>query len=137
MSDSLLDKYVGKRSESQDTPSQPETDGFEDCGAFGWLRGVRDHAIMLEIRHKNGRITALGYAWLDSAEFDPSEGITLRFSGRTVKIIGRNLNGEVRPNIRLFDGLVRHRVPWIQEADGSANLQAPQGAAIIEEIAVK
>lgn len=136
MSDSLLEKYVGKRSESRDAPPAPETDGFEDCGAFGWLRGIRDRAIMLEIRHKNGHITALGYAWLDSAEFDPSDGINLRFSGKTVSIIGRNLNGEVRPNIRLFDGLVRHRVPWIQEAGGSASLQAHQGAAIIDEIDV-
>ena len=91
---------------------------------------------MLEIRHKDGKISAFGYAWLDSAEFDPSEGIVLRFSGKTVKIVGRNLNGEVRPSIRLFDGIVRHRVPWIQEADGSSTLQVPQKATVIEEVKI-
>jgi hypothetical protein len=32
---------------------------------------------MLEIRHKNGRITSKGYAWLLSAKFDPSSGTRL------------------------------------------------------------
>ena len=49
--------------------------------AFGFLRGVRDRAIMLELRHRDGRISAVGYAWLSGAEFDPSAGITLSFGG--------------------------------------------------------
>jgi len=136
MSDNLLERYTGKRTEFGEV-STPESDGLEDYGSFGWLRGIRDRAIMLEIRHKDGKISAFGYSWLDSAEFDPSEGITLRFSGKTVMIVGRHLNGEVRPSIRLFDGIVRHRVPWLQEADGSSMLQAPQGATVIEEIEMK
>ena len=39
---------------------------LEDFGAFGWLRGIRDRAIMLEIRHRDGRVPAFGYAWLDA-----------------------------------------------------------------------
>lgn len=135
MSDNLLERYTGKRTEFGEV-STPESDGLEDYGSFGWLRGIRDRAIMLEIRHKDGKISAFGYALLDSAEFDPSEGIVLRFSGKTVKIVGRNLNGEVRPSIRLFDGIVRHRVPWIQEADGSSTLQVPQKATVIEEVKI-
>jgi hypothetical protein len=38
---------------------------------------------MLEIRHKDGRITATGYSWLPSAEFDPSTGIVKRCSHAT------------------------------------------------------
>jgi hypothetical protein len=38
-------------------------DAVDEFGAFGWLRGVQDRAIMLEIRH-NGRprVTAKGYS---------------------------------------------------------------------------
>jgi hypothetical protein len=109
----------------------------DDLGAFGWLRGVQDRAIMLEIRHKDGRVTAKGYSWLQSAEFDPSEGIALNFSGETIKIAGRNLNAEVRPNIRLFAGILRHRVPWIQEADEPTVLEAPKDAVVIEDVKAK
>jgi hypothetical protein len=112
-------------------------DGVEDLIAFGWLRGVQDRAIMLEIRHKDGRITAKGYSWLQSAEFDPSTGITLNFSGETVTIEGRNLNAEARPNVRLLAGILRHRVPWIQEADGAAVMQAAKDAVVIEEVKAK
>lgn len=92
---------------------------------------------MLEIRHKDGRITAKGYSWLQSAEFDPSTGITLNFSGETVTIKGRNLGAEARPNIRLFAGILRHRVPWIQEADGPTVLEAVKDAVVIEEVKIK
>jgi len=52
-------------------------------------------------------------------------------------IKGRNLGGEARPNIRLFAGILRHRVPWIQEADGTAVIQAAKDAVVIEEVKVK
>jgi hypothetical protein len=78
-----------------------------------------------------------GYSWLQSAEFDPSSGITLNFSGETVTIKGRNLNTEARPNVRLFAGILRHRVPWIQEADGAAVIEAAKDAVVIEEVRVK
>lgn len=134
MPDKLLDKYLGKRTGS---PTHvPEPEGTEDCGAFGWLRGIRDRAIMLEIRHRDGRATALGYAWLDLVEYDPSEGITLRFSGKSVKIVGSGLNSEIRPNIRLLDGIIRQRVPWIAEASGERFLRDSGGGAQIDEIQV-
>ena len=89
---------------------------------------------MLEIRHKDGRITAKGYSWLQSAEFDPSTGITLNFSGEKITIVGRNLNAEARSNVRLFAGIVRHRVPWIQEADGATVIEAAKDAVIVENV---
>ncbi len=33
----------------------------DDLGSFGWLRGIRDRAIMLELRQKNGNVVAIGY----------------------------------------------------------------------------
>ena len=66
-----------------------------------------------------------------------SDGGSRSFLGETVKIAGRSLNAEVRPNIGLFPGTLRHRVPWIQEAGGPAVLEAAKDIAIIEYVKVK
>jgi hypothetical protein len=136
MFDDVLNRHVPKRP-SSDGAVAVEADATDDLGAFGWLRGVQDRAIMLEIRHKDGSITARGYSWLQGAEFDPSIGITLNFSGEKITIAGRNLNSQARPNVRLFAGIVRHRVPWIQEADGAAVLEATKDAVVIEQVKAK
>ena len=94
---SHLDKYFC-RSKQQNPPGEDDQDPVIDNWGFGWLRGVREISQMLEIRHRDGRSSAFNYATLDRAEFDPSEGITLHFGGKTVKIIGRHLNAEARPN---------------------------------------
>lgn len=135
MSDNLLERYMGKRSET--APPVQDSEGLEDFGAFGWLRGIRDRAIMLEIRHRDGRVTAFGYAWLDAVEFDPSEGISFRFSGKRIQIIGSHLNTEIRPNIRLLDGIIRHRVPWILEAATASVLESPRDSVIIEQVKIE
>ncbi|HUY88243.1 MAG TPA: hypothetical protein VMV10_05890 [Pirellulales bacterium] len=127
----LLDRHLPSRSA---LPTRGETEEPSDLGAFGWLRGVHDRSAMLEFRKKDGSITAFAYAWLERAEFDPSEGIALRFGPQKVRITGRNLNAEARPNVRLFAGIVRHRVPWIQEADQAAAMEAGRGATVIEAI---
>jgi hypothetical protein len=132
---SHLDKYFCRT--KVESPAQDDENDTIDNWGFGWLRGVRETAIMLEIRHRDGRSSAFNYATLDRAEFDPSEGITLHFGGKTVKIIGRNLNAEARPNVRLFNGLLRRRIPWIQVADEPTALKAPKGATVIEEVEVK
>ena len=134
MKGSILEKYAHAGPAKPAPPASVEADSLDDLGAFGFLRGVRDRAIMLELKHKDGRVSAFGYAWLDHAEFDPSEGITLHFGGRMIKITGRNLNAEVRPNVRLLEALLRHRVPWIREADGPTALEAGRNATVIEEI---
>src|SRR5580692_11839533 len=131
MFDDVLARHAGKKPNGEPAAGV-EGDATDDLGAFGWLRGMKEQAVMLEIRHKDGRITAKGYSWLQSAEFDPSSGITLNFSGEKITIRGRNLNGEARSNVRLFAGILRHRVPWIQEADGAAVLEAAKDAVLIE-----
>jgi hypothetical protein len=133
MFDKVLDEQASKRKQNGSSASA-DAEAADDFGAFGWLRGVQDRAIMLEIRHKDGSVTAKGYSWLQSAEFDGSNGIMLNFSGETIRISGRNLNAEVRPNVRLFAGILRHRVPWIQEAEGTAVIQAAKDAVVIEEV---
>jgi hypothetical protein len=122
------------RSKNGEATAEVEDDLSDNLIAFGWFRGVRDQAIMLQVRHRNGRIEAFPYALLNYAEFKRSEGIWLCFSGKTIKITGRNLDAECRPNLRLFDGIMRRRVPWIQEADEPTLMNAPKGALVIEEI---
>jgi hypothetical protein len=54
-----------------------------------------------------------------------------------VSITGLYPNAEARPNVRLFAGIVRHRVPWIQEAGGPTEMVAATGTAIVDSISVK
>ena len=87
MTDSVLTKYTRKPDDSGEA-----TEADEDLGSFGWLRGMRERATMLELRDKDGNITAIGYAYIEKMEFDPSVGITLHALGKVIKIEGRNLN---------------------------------------------
>lgn len=134
--DSLLAKYAaGKGPLPIDEAS--DNDVHDDLGAFGWLRGIRDRAVFLEFRRKDGSVIAYPYHWLGPAEFNPSDGISLKFGVATVKITGRNLNTQIRPNVRLFAGIMRQRVIWIQEADQAMAMTAGNGAVVVESIAVK
>jgi hypothetical protein len=51
-----------------------------------------------------------------------------------VRITGRNLNANARPNVRLFDGIVRHRAPWIQKADRPAAMAAGRETVVVDDI---
>jgi hypothetical protein len=136
MNDSLFARRAD-RPQIGNGHAEPDSDGEDNLGAFGWLRGIRDRAIMLEVHKKDGNIIAFGYAWLERADFDPSEGITLKFTGHKVKIVGRNLNAVAKNNARLFNGIMRHRVPWIQEAGEPEQMEAPGGATVIEEVVIE
>ena len=132
MSDkTILDRYVARGPSPDGTL---EADAVDNLGAFGWLRGIRDSARMLELRKKDGSILAVGYGWLERVEFNPSEGITLSLVGRTIRIKGLNLNAEVRPCVRLFEGITRHRVPWVQEAGEPDRMESEAGATIVDRI---
>src|SRR5690349_12044323 len=72
MSGNMLQKYTGARQADPSVASSIEAEHLDDLGAFGFLRGVRDRSIMLELQHKDGRVSAYGYAWLDHVEFNPS-----------------------------------------------------------------
>lgn len=125
MTDSALVRRFATRSIDDADRSSEEADLTEDLGCFGWLRGVRERAVMLELRKRNGNILAVGYGWLERVEFDPSIGIALHGAGRVIRIRGRHLNSEIRPGVRLFEGVARHRVPWVCESQRRAE---PAGA---------
>jgi hypothetical protein len=135
--DSLLDRVtrtLPRPAGSADRSDELDQSSVDDYGAFGWLRGIRDRVPMLEFRQRNGNIRACGYAWLQQAEFDPSIGIVLSFGTVQVTLIGRNLNTEVRPTVRLFQGITRQKVPYLQEADEATILRSRDGDPVIERI---
>jgi len=133
MKGEILRKYGGL---TVDDDREDDT-GLIDLHAFGYLRGVRDRSVMLELRQKDGSVCAFNYGWLERAEFDPSEGIKLWFGGKVVTITGRNLNAQVHPSVRLFDAIVRHRVSYIQECDGPSAMKASREALVVDGISVK
>jgi hypothetical protein len=134
MREKILEKYTGRRIDAPvRTAEPPEADAADDLGCFGWLRGIRDRAVMLELRKRSGNIMAIAYSLLERAEFDPSEGITLHTMDREIRITGRNLNGPER-GISLFGGIARHRVPWLREADRGDGIGAGDSEVLIDYI---
>jgi hypothetical protein len=134
MRDSVLQKYVGRQDAAGGSSECPSALAAEadDHGAFGFLRGERDRASMLELRKKDGSIRAIPYGWLEGCDFDPSDGIALHVGGRVIRIKGRNLNSG-RP-VGLFHAIARHRVPWVREADSQAQMVAPDTEPVVEAI---
>ncbi len=141
MSDSILNRYAGRMGGSlaenrfaAATERPAEADALEEFAAFAQLRGLRERAIMLELRKTDGSITAIGYGYLERAEYCPAEGITLHVLGQKIRLKGRNLNSEARPSARLFEGITRHKVAWVREADHRESMMADEGETIIDSI---
>jgi hypothetical protein len=100
---------------------EPETeDGEASCVAFGYLRGIRDHAGAVEFRFRDGNSAWFPYGWLGPWRYNPSEGLLLKFSGDLVYIVlirGSNLDMPLNEgSINLTTGgLQRQRVLWVGE----------------------
>jgi hypothetical protein len=90
------------------------------CGAFGYLRGIKDLPGAVEFRFRDGNSVWFPYAWLGPWRYNPSEGLLLKFSGDIVYLVlirGSNLDKPLNEGaINLTTGgLQRHRVVWIRE----------------------
>src|ERR1700676_3631013 len=98
-------------------PQAEETEG--SCKAFGYLRG-RDSVTSVEFRFLDGNSTWFPYGWMGNWQYNPSEGLMLKFSGDLVYLVlikGSNLDmplDEGTLNLTT-GGLQRHRVMWIRE----------------------
>jgi len=95
-------------------------DGEASCEAFGYLRGIRDHATSIEFRFRDGNSIFFPYGLLGVWQHNPSEGLLLKFSGDLVYVVlirGSNLDKPLKEgSINLTHaGLQRHRVLWIRE----------------------
>ena len=94
----------------------------ESCPAFGYLRGLRDRALAVEFRFRNGNSEWFAYSHLSSFRFNPSVGLLLKFVGDVVSVVlirGSNLDTPVNGGmVNLTDrGFQRHRVLWVREMD--------------------
>lgn len=102
-------------------PGMKEVEGDEACcAAFGYLRGIRDTSASVEFRLRDGNSMWFPYGWLGPWQFNPSEGLLLKFSGDVVYLVlirGSNLDKPLADgSINLTHaGLQRHRVLWIRE----------------------
>ena len=135
MTDRILERYTRTDRDNVASNANEESE-VDDLGSFGFLRGVKDRATMLELRLKDGNSVAFDYGWLRKVEFNPSDGIVLHFgSTDTARITGRNLNRVTTANAQLLRGILAHRVPWIQEASEPDILKASDDATVIEQIA--
>jgi hypothetical protein len=129
-----LQKYTSRIGDGAESGATSDAEGTEDLGAFGFLRGTRDKAEMLELRKKTGDIRAIGYGWIEKVDYDPSGNIILYAGDEKIKIKGRNLNVVARQQVSLLGGIVRHRVPWIVESDQRETLQADKNTVVVEAI---
>lgn len=138
MTDSIFQKYIqdsrSPLTERERSLILDDADNLENCGYFGWLRGVKERSVMLEFRKADGNIRAVAYSWVESFDFDPSTGISVQVAGKLIQIRGRHLNAEIRSAVQLFDGLVRHRVPWVREATRQERMEAPEHTMLIDGI---
>ena len=94
--------------------------GEATCGAFGYLRGLRDQSAALEFRFRNGSSIWFPYSQMGPWKYDPSEGLLLTFNSAAVYVVlikGSNLAKPLNEGaINLTHaGLQRHRVLFIRE----------------------
>lgn len=136
MADSILDRIHSRSIELERKPIDAEGE-TDDIGSFGILRGIKERSIMLELRMKTGLVTALSYSWLEQAEYNPDTGIVLKFGNRKVHVIGSGLNSEIRPNVSLFTGLIRHRVTFIKESGMNDALRLPKTIINVESLRIE
>jgi hypothetical protein len=128
----VLEKFTERVALSDEPAGLVEE--IDDLGAFGVLRGLHERSQMISLRRKSGEIMSVCYSYIDRMAFDPSEGVTLFCGTRHIIIRGKNLNKEIRPNVSLYFGLTRWRVPWVAEADQSGILQPDKNAVVVESI---
>jgi hypothetical protein len=119
-----------------------ETDGAEaSCAAFGYLRGIRESAATLELRFRNGNSRWFSYQWLGTWQYNPSEGLLLKFTGDVVYLVlirGSNLDKPLKDGaINLTHaGLQRHRVLWVREMSKEEIRQVGESGPTIDSIQV-
>ena len=112
----------------------------EECLAFGYLRGIRERALHLDLRFANGNCETFPYSWLGPVKYNPSAGLLLKFVGDLVYLVlieGSNLNALVKGAVSLYDrGLQRHRITFVREMTRQQRERAGEGEVAIERIRI-
>jgi len=121
---------------------EPEDEGAEaPGGAFGYLRGIRESGATIEFRFRDGNSRWFSYGWLGTWQYNPSEGLLLKFTGDIVYLVlirGSNLDKPLHDGaINLTHaGLQRHRVIWIREMSKEDIRQVGETGPTIDSIEV-
>ncbi len=128
------------KSGGKSAPGSDDSDEDElACLAFGYLRGLRERAISIEFRFATGHCTAFPYSWLGPVEYDPSQGLLLRFAGDRVSLVlieGNRLNTLVAETVSLFEGIQRHRITWVREMTRAELTRAGREDTTIDRIQI-
>jgi len=121
---------------------EPEGEGGElSCAAFGYLRGIRERAEALELRFQNGNSMWFPYTWLGNWQYNPSDGLLIKFSGDLTYLVlirGSNLDrplSDTTTNLT-SSGLQRHRIVWMREMNAEEARQVGETAPTIDSIEV-
>ena len=124
-------------------PHEVDADDLEASpgAAFGYLRGIRDHASCVELRFRNGTSRWFPYSWLGPWQHDPSEGLLLKFSGDLTYLVlikGSNLDLPLKAggSNLTSGGLQRQRVLWIREMTKEEIANIGERAPTIDSIEV-
>ena len=121
---------------------EAEAEGGEaSCGAFGYLRGIREQSAAVELRFRSGNSIWFPYSWLGNWQYNPSDGLLLKFSGDLVYLVlirGSNIDRPLNEGtINLTQaGLQRHRVLWIREMSRYEICAVGETAPTIDSIEV-
>jgi hypothetical protein len=112
----------------------------ESCPAFGYLRGLHDRALAIELRFRNGNRDYFSYSHLASWRYNPSVGLLLKFTDDLVTFVlirGSHLDALVKQSVNLTDrGFQRHRILWVREMDEMQLQRAGKGEPMIDRIEV-
>jgi hypothetical protein len=119
-----------------------DADGVEAaCAAFGYLRGVRDQAAAVEFRFRDGNSMWFPYGWMGTWQYNPSEGLLLKFSGDLVYLVlikGSNLDKPLKEGAVTLThaGFQRHRLLWVREMTEAETSQVGETEPTIDSIEV-
>ena len=126
---------------SKEKPPQEDVSEESSCTAFGYLRGLRERALAVEFRTRDGNREWFPYSWLGPVRHDPSVGLLLRFTGDLVTLVlirGSNLDVLVSPGmVNLTDrGFQRQRILWAREMDEQELRKVGEGGPTIDTIEI-
>jgi hypothetical protein len=110
------------------------------CAAFGWQRSP-EGLKSVELRFQNGNSRWFPYGWLGTCDYNPSEGVLLKFSGDLLYLVlirGSNLDRGIDGNLKDFirGGLARHHVTWLREMTSKEIGEANESEPVIDKIEV-
>ncbi|MEQ9617074.1 MAG: hypothetical protein RLN60_03470 [Phycisphaerales bacterium] len=124
--ESIVDKYL---------PKQPRRSGNDRDDGNAPASEIREtfrdgemYVAMLDLVLKGGNRVAMPYSTLLKAEFDPSSGITLRYSTDDVTIQGSRLD-------QLYKAILQHRAREVVVSGGRI-VPAGDGGPVVTAITV-